>query len=145
FGNRTMSITPTAGSAAPNRSGRWFRAAPTNRPPFDPPWIASFGVDVYLFAISHSPAAMKSSKTFCFLSFAPFSHHSLPYSLPPRRFATAYTPPITSHGIRATENPAVIGTLKPPYPYRIVGFVPSSLRPFLCVMNIGTRVPSLLV
>ena len=36
-----------------------------------PPWIASFAGDVYLFAISHSAAAMKSSKTFCFFSFMP--------------------------------------------------------------------------
>ena len=33
--------------------------------------MASFAGDVYLFAISHSAAAMKSSKTFCFFSFVP--------------------------------------------------------------------------
>jgi len=38
--------------------------APISRPPFEPPWIASRSDDVYLFAISHSPAAMKSSNTF---------------------------------------------------------------------------------
>ena len=32
-----MSITPTAGSAAPKRSGRWVMQAPTSRPPLDPP------------------------------------------------------------------------------------------------------------
>ena len=38
-----MSITPTAGIAAPNRSGRWFSTAPTSSPPLLPPKIASFG------------------------------------------------------------------------------------------------------
>ena len=78
-----MSITPTAGSAAPKSSGRWVMQAPTSRPPFDPPAIASLGVEVYLCAISHSAAAMKSSKTFCFLSFVPALCHSSPYSPPP--------------------------------------------------------------
>ena len=54
--------------------------APTSRPPFDPPWIASRSLDVYLFAISHSAAAMKSSKTFCFFSFIPCLCQSSPYS-----------------------------------------------------------------
>ncbi len=61
-----MSITPTAGSAAPNSSGRWFSTAPTSRPPLLPPAIASFGAEVYLSPIRYSAAAMKSSKTFCF-------------------------------------------------------------------------------
>ena len=38
-------------------------------------------------SISHSAAAMKSSKTFCFCSFVPAWCHSSPYSPPPRRFA----------------------------------------------------------
>ena len=38
---RSISITPTAGRAAPNSSGRWVRQAPTSSPPFEPPWIAS--------------------------------------------------------------------------------------------------------
>ena len=41
-----MSMTPTAGSAAPNSSGRCVIAAPTSRPPLLPPEIASRGVDV---------------------------------------------------------------------------------------------------
>jgi hypothetical protein len=41
-----MSSTPTSGIAAPNRSGRSVSAAPTSRPPFEPPLIASFGVEV---------------------------------------------------------------------------------------------------
>ena len=84
-----MSITPTAGSAAPNRSGRCVIAAPTSRPPLLPPPIASFGVDVYFSVISHSAAAMKSSKTFCLLLQAPAWCHASPYSPPPRRLATA--------------------------------------------------------
>ena len=38
--NRSMSITPTAGKAAPNSSGRCVIAAPTSSPPFDPPAMA---------------------------------------------------------------------------------------------------------
>ena len=58
-------------------------------------WIASFFAFVYPFPISHSAAAMKSSKQFCFMSFMPASCHSLPYSPPPRMLARAYTPPIS--------------------------------------------------
>ena len=43
-----MSTTPTAGSAAAKRSGRWVIAAPTSNPPLLPPEIASFLLDVYL-------------------------------------------------------------------------------------------------
>ncbi len=84
-----MSITPTSGSVAPNRSGRCVNIAPINSPPLLPPRIASFGVEVYLFAISHSAAAMKSSKTFCFFAFVPARCQSSPYSPPPRRFGCA--------------------------------------------------------
>ena len=51
--------------------------------------MASFSGDVYLLAMSHSAAAMKSSKTFCFFSFVPASCHFSPYSPPPRRLAEA--------------------------------------------------------
>ena len=68
-----MSMTPTPGNATLNRSGRWFMTAPTSRPPFEPPCIASRSLDVYLLAIIHSAAAMKSSKTFCLLAFMPAS------------------------------------------------------------------------
>ena len=37
-----------------------------------------------LWATSHSPAAMKSSKTFCFFSWVPASCQAEPYSPPPR-------------------------------------------------------------
>ena len=94
--------------------------------------------------MSHSAAAMKSSKQFCLVSFMPPWCQSLPYSPPPRMLATAYTPPISIHTSRVTRNDGVIGMLNPPYPYSSVGFLPFSERPFLCVMNMGTRVPSLL-
>ena len=76
--------------------------------------MASLGVEVILSAMSHSAAAMKSSKTFCRLSFRPASYHSRPYSPPPRRLAMAETPPISSQTMRDTENPGVRDTLKPP-------------------------------
>ena len=66
-----MSITPTAGRHAPKRSGRWVMHAPTSRPPLLPPAMASRAGEVYFFATSHSAAAMKSLKTFCFFSFVP--------------------------------------------------------------------------
>ena len=43
------------------------------------------------------------------------------------------------------ENTGVIDVLKPPPPVRSVACVPSSVIPRRAVMNIGTRVPSLLV
>ena len=84
-----MSITPTCGIATRNRSGRWLITAPTSRPPFEPPCAASFDGLVYLLAISHSAAAMKSSNTFCFFSLVPASCHASPYSLPPRMLTLA--------------------------------------------------------
>ena len=84
-----MSMTPTCGTAARNRSGRWLMTAPTSSPPFEPPCAASFAGDVYLLAISHSAAAMKSSKTFCFFSLVPASCQASPYSLPPRMLTLA--------------------------------------------------------
>ena len=68
----------------------------------------------------------------------------MPYSPPPRRFGIASTPPISIHTILDVLYTGVSDTLNPPYPYSIVGFDPFSLIPFLCVMNIGIRVPSLL-
>ncbi len=40
--NRNISITPTAGKAAPNNSGRCVIQAPTSKPPLLPPAIANF-------------------------------------------------------------------------------------------------------
>ena len=76
--------------------------------------MASLSGRVYLLAISHSAAAMKSSKTFCLWSFVPALCQASPYSPPPRRFGWAKTPPISSHAKRATEKPGNIETLKPP-------------------------------
>ena len=109
-----MSSTPTAGSAAPNRSGRCVSTAPTSKPPLLRPRIASFGVDVYFSSISHCAAAMKSSNTFCFCSFVPALCHASPYSEPPRRLATAKTPPISSHTSTGTLNAGCCAMLKPP-------------------------------
>ncbi len=84
-----MSSTPTAGSATANRSGRWIIEAATSRPPFEPPRIASREGVVYFSRTRCSPAAMKSSNTFCLRSRVPARCQSEPYSPPPRRFATA--------------------------------------------------------
>src|SRR5438477_599448 len=43
-----MSRSGTAQTTAANRSGRWVSAAPTRRPPFDPPKIARCFVSGYV-------------------------------------------------------------------------------------------------
>ena len=84
-----MSRSGTPQSTAPKRSGRWVIAAPTRSPPFEPPRMAIRSGLAYPFATSHSAAAMKSSKTFCFFASIPSSCHFSPYSSPPRRLGMA--------------------------------------------------------
>lgn len=43
--------------------------------------MAHFLDDVYLLSIKYSAAAIKSSKTFCWLNLAPAKCHFSPYSL----------------------------------------------------------------
>jgi hypothetical protein len=57
---------------------------------------------------------MKSSNTFCLCSSMPLRCQSSPYSLPPRRFGIANTPPRSTHNARDAEKPGVWLTLKPP-------------------------------
>ena len=104
--------------------------------------MASLDGDVYRRCTRYSPAAMKSSNTFCFFSFIPASCHAWPYSPPPRRLAVAHTPPSSSHAGTSERKVGFVVMSKPPYAYNMVGFVPSSAMPRRCVMNIGTRVPS---
>ena len=59
--------------------------------------------DVQPVAMSHSAAAWKSSKTFCFLPSIPSRCQSSPSSLPPRRFAIAHTPPASTQARIAAE------------------------------------------
>ena len=111
-----MSKTPTAGKATFIKSGLCVMVAPTKSPPFDPPLIAKYSDEVYLFSIKYSAAAMKSSKTFCLFIFVPASCHVLPYSPPPLKLGTAYTPPCS---IQTALNGLKLGVkeiLKPPYP-----------------------------
>ena len=139
-----MSITPTAGSAAPKSSGRWVMQAPTSRPPFEPPAIASLGGVVYLCSISHSAAAMKSSKTFCLRQLRP--------RLVPRLavFAAAAQvglgidaphlhPDQVAHAERRRQRDveAAVAVEQGRGPRR------SGLKPFLWLRNIGIVVPSL--
>src|SRR3546814_6052046 len=81
---------------------------------FEPPWIASLSREVIPCAIRCSAAARKSSKLFCLLARRPPSCHSLPYSPPPRMFATANTPPCSIHASRAVEKAGATGMLNPP-------------------------------
>ena len=57
-------------------------------------------------------------------------------------FAVAQTPPRSSHAITSGRNVGLVAISNPPYPYSIARLRPSCFIPFLCVMNIGTRVPS---
>ena len=80
----------------------------------EPPEIASFGVLVHFSAIRYSAAAMKSSNTFCLFCLVPPLCQSSPYSPPPRRLGTAYTPPISIHARFAGLNDGVSEMLNPP-------------------------------
>ena len=78
--------------------------------------------------ISVSAAAWKSSNTFCLWSSIPARCHSSPSSLPPRRLATAYTPPADTQASTFGEYAGVRLMSNPPYPYKIVGFGVRGLR-----------------
>src|SRR5690606_5317690 len=136
-------MTPTAGNATLHSSAGWVITAPTNRPPLEPPATPNFSAEVYPASMRYSAAEMKSSNTFCFCSFVPASCHFWPYSPPPRRLATAYTPPCSSRLIFDVLIDGVRLMLNPAYPYNNVGLLPSSMSSFLLVMIIGTLVPSL--
>ena len=56
-----MSSNGTAQIAARHRSGRCVIVAPTSRPPFDPPRMASRSLDVRPLVTSQSAAAANSS------------------------------------------------------------------------------------
>src|SRR5215472_8463392 len=104
--------------------------------------MASFDGLVYLFWMSHSAAATKSSKTFCFFSNIPPWCQLSPNSPPPRRFGWTKTPPCSVHQAAIDENDGVSETLNPPYAVIKAGFLPSSTRPLRDTMNIGIFVPS---
>ena len=56
-------------------------------------------------------AYKKSSKTFCFVSSLPALCQALPNSPPPLIFATAKTPPISSHATYLGVNAGLIDML----------------------------------
>ena len=87
-------------------------------PPLDPPATARRSGLVYRSWISHSAAATKSSKLFCFRPSIPPWCHASPYSPPPRRFGIATRPPCSSQSSSERENAGVMLMLKPPYPVR---------------------------
>ncbi len=111
---RSMSMTPTPGSAAAKSSGRCVIVAPTSSPPLLRPPIASLLGAVYFSSMRYSAAAMKSSKTFCLRSLVPAWCHASPNSPPPRRLGIANTPPISIHTTLGTENIGPSGMLNPP-------------------------------
>src|SRR5665647_616640 len=91
-----MSSSGAEHTTAANRSGRWVNAAPTSRPPLEPPQHASCAGVVQPSATSRSATAWKSSNTFRLCARIPARCQSSPSSPPPRRFATTYTPPAST-------------------------------------------------
>lgn len=82
YSNRIVwKLYPTSATAAPNNSGLWLTQAPTNKPPFEPPWMVSLEGLVIFSRKRYSAAEIKSSKLFCLLRSRPESHHFVPYSL----------------------------------------------------------------
>jgi hypothetical protein len=88
---------------------------------------------------SQSAAVAKSSKTFCLCSRIPARCQASPSSPPPRRLATAYTPPAATQAAALGLYAGVSGMSKPPYPVRIVGRGRSPAAP---IRNMRTSVPS---
>lgn len=84
-----MSSNGAEQTTAAYSSGRWVSAAPTSRPPFEPPEMASRSGVVTPEEIRCSAAACRSSKTFCLLASIPARCHSSPCSPPPRSWAMA--------------------------------------------------------
>ena len=107
-------MTPTAGSATANNSGRCSITAPTSRPPLLPPMMPSRLGDVYCSLIRCSAQAVKSSNTFCFFSNIAAWCQVSPYSLPPRMFAVAQMPPRSSHAGTSERNVGSVAMSKPP-------------------------------
>ena len=68
-------------------------ARPTSTPPALPPITDNLAGDVYLFATSHSAAAIASRQVFALVAWKPALCQSSPNSPPPRTCATASTPP----------------------------------------------------
>src|ERR1051325_8243123 len=101
-----MSITPTAGNAAPNRSGRCVNAAPTNNPPLLPPPIASFGVDVYLLSINHCAKQNRSLRQ-------RRAHQQPAFAAAANRGLGRRRVLVIDHPLRQTE-PVVASTPRPP-------------------------------
>src|SRR6266567_1826137 len=126
-----MSSSGTWQTTARNKSGRCVSAAPISKPPLEPPRMARWSLSVYFCEIRNSPAAMKSSKTFCFLSSIPARCQSSPNSAPPRRLASANTPPCSNQRYRSPTKLGVRLMLKPPYPVNRVGFFPLGSSPLL--------------
>jgi len=61
-----------------------------------------------------SPTAWKSSNTFCLCARMPARCHSSPSSPPPRRLATTYTPPASTHASVVAENAGSSEIWNPP-------------------------------
>ena len=111
---RSMSSTPTSGTAAPNSSGCWVRHAPTSRPPLDPPLMAMRSGRDQPEDANQRAQSQKSSKTRCLCANRPASCHDRPYSPPPRSTATARIPPRSTNRASPLVNAGVMAMSKPP-------------------------------
>ena len=96
---RTMSSSGAEQMTAAYRSGRCVSAAPTSRPPFDPPEMASCPgvVQPSRDQRTRPRRGSRRRRSACEPSI-PARCHSSPSSLPPRRLAIAYTPPADDPG-----------------------------------------------
>jgi hypothetical protein len=72
-------------------------------------------------SIRQSAAAWKSSNTFCLCSRMPARCQSSPSSAPPRRLATAYTPPAATQARACGVYSGTREIAKPPYPVSSAG------------------------
>ena len=101
---RTALLAPTTSSAAAKSFGLLVMARPMVMPPAEVPSPARCAGDVYLWATSHSPQAMKSCQVCGLVAIIPAWCHASPYQPPPRAWQTAKTPPRSSHATRVALN-----------------------------------------
>src|SRR5512146_2514583 len=140
-----MSKSPASIAAPAKSSGCWVIACPASDPLNPWPTTPSEAGRVYRSRTRNWAAEMKSSKLVCFAAPSAASRQPRPYSPPPRTFGTATMPPSSSQAANIGEYVGVADSPNAPIPASSVGWRPFSVIPRRAVMNIGMRVPSVLV
>ena len=85
----SASTNGTWATTAPNAPGSMFSAAPTSRPPAEPPRATRRAGDVQPSLARCRAHATKSVKVLILFSILPSSYHRRPSSPPPRTCAIA--------------------------------------------------------